>query len=147
MNQKNLTPCALLLTLATSLVLTACNVNDSKDPQAKVAAQVGLRPLFLVRQMQDSQLKTQLAQCASDNFYRSDFSIGHRGAPMQFPEHTRESYQAAIDSGAGIVECDVTFTSDKALVCRHSQCDLADTTNILAIPELASQCTRTLSMV
>ncbi|WP_445778632.1 glycerophosphodiester phosphodiesterase family protein, partial [Shewanella sp.] len=52
----------------------------------------------------------------------------------------KEAYQAAIDSGAGIVECDVTFTNDKALVCRHSQCDLATTTNILAIPELASKC-------
>lgn len=143
MNKNHLKPCALLLTLATSLLLTACSDNDkdnNNDSQEKVAAQVGPRPLFLVRQMQDGELKTQLEQCASDNFYRSDFSIGHRGAPMQFPEHTRESYQAAIDSGAGIVECDVTFTSDKALVCRHSQCDLATTTNILAIPELASQC-------
>ena len=30
--------------------------------------------------------------------------------------------------GAGIVECDVTFTKDKELVCRHSQCDLHTTT-------------------
>lgn len=90
--------------------------------------------------MQDSTLKTRLEQCTTDNFYRSEFSIGHRGAPMQFPEHTKESYQAAIDSGAGIVECDVTFTADKALVCRHSQCDLASTTNILAVPELANKC-------
>ena len=42
--------------------------------------------------------------------------------------------------GAGIVECDVTFTNDKELVCRHSQCDLHTTTNILAIPELAAKC-------
>jgi glycerophosphoryl diester phosphodiesterase len=41
--------------------------------------------------------------------------------------------------GAGIVECDVTFTSDKELVCRHSQADLATTTNILVTP-LASTC-------
>jgi glycerophosphoryl diester phosphodiesterase len=90
--------------------------------------------------MQDSELKDQLAQCASNSFYRTDFSIGHRGASMQFPEHTKEAYQAAIDSGAGIVECDVTFTADKELVCRHSQCDLATTTNILAIPALANKC-------
>ena len=25
----------------------------------------------------------------------ADFSIGHRGAPLQFPEHTKESYEAA----------------------------------------------------
>jgi glycerophosphoryl diester phosphodiesterase len=42
--------------------------------------------------------------------------------------------------GAGIVECDVTFTKDRQLVCRHSQCDLHTTTNILAIPELAAKC-------
>lgn len=156
---KSLPPCSfssfnLARTLATglamaaSLTLSACNSdnedNQDKDPspvvEQKIAAQVGVRPLFLVRQMQDSELKTRLEQCTADNFYRSSFSIGHRGASMQFPEHTKESYQAAIDSGAGIVECDVTFTADKALVCRHSQCDLATTTNILAIPELANKC-------
>lgn len=118
--------------------------NNEAESQSseKVLAHVGPRPLFLIRDMQDSELKTSLAQCANQPFYRSDFSIGHRGAAMQFPEHTKESYQAAIDSGAGIVECDVTFTSDKQLVCRHSQCDLASTTNILAIPELANQCSQ-----
>ena len=59
---------------------------------------------------------------------------------MQFPEHTKESYSAAAKMGAGIIECDVTFTKDKQLVCRHSQCDLHTTTNILAIPELAAKC-------
>ncbi len=33
--------------------------------------------------------------------------------------------------GAGIVECDVTFTKDHQLVCRHAQNDLHTTTNIL----------------
>jgi glycerophosphoryl diester phosphodiesterase len=42
--------------------------------------------------------------------------------------------------GAGIVECDVTFTKDLALVCRHAQNDLHTTTNILVTP-LASKCT------
>jgi glycerophosphoryl diester phosphodiesterase len=42
--------------------------------------------------------------------------------------------------GAGILECDVTFTADRELVCRHSQCDLHTTTNILAVPELAAKC-------
>ncbi|TNY08261.1 glycerophosphodiester phosphodiesterase family protein, partial [Escherichia coli] len=57
----------------------------------------------------------------------------------QFPEHTRESYEAAARMGAGIVECDVTFTKDKELVCRHAQNDLHTTTNILATP-LAAKC-------
>ncbi|EGM70839.1 glycerophosphodiester phosphodiesterase family protein [Shewanella sp. HN-41] len=133
------------LLIALSALLAGCNSDDNNTeatPPAAipVPAQVGERPLFLVRQMQDSTLKTRLEQCSSDHFYRSEFAIGHRGAPMQFPEHTKESYQAAIDSGAGILECDVTFTADKALVCRHSQCDLASTTNILAVPELANKC-------
>lgn len=145
MKLRPLSSLSLGLLIATSALLAGCNSDDNNTevtpPTSKpVPAQVGERPLFLVRQMQDSTLKTRLEQCTTDNFYRSEFSIGHRGAPMKFPEHTKESYQAAIDSGAGIVECDVTFTADKALVCRHSQCDLASTTNILAIPELANKC-------
>lgn len=145
MTRNNKTALGVLAILGSVVCLSACNSNDSDsasttDMNKSVSAQVGPRPLFLVDQMQESELKTQLAQCESGPFYRTDFSIGHRGASMQFPEHTKEAYQAAIDSGAGIVECDVTFTNDKALVCRHSQCDLATTTNILAIPELASKC-------
>ena len=44
---------------------------------------------------------------------------------MQFPEHTRESYVAAARQGAGVLECDVVFTKDAELVCRHAQDDLA----------------------
>jgi glycerophosphoryl diester phosphodiesterase len=41
----------------------------------------------------------------------------------------------------GIIECDVSFTSDRELVCRHSNCDLQYTTNILSKPDLAAKCT------
>jgi glycerophosphoryl diester phosphodiesterase len=41
--------------------------------------------------------------------------------------------------GAGIVECDVTFTAEGELVCRHAECDLHTTTNILVTP-LADKC-------
>ncbi len=75
-------------------------------------------------------------------FYKTDFSIGHRGAALQFPEHTQESYQSAARMGAGILECDVTFTNDRELVCRHSHCDLHTTTDILARPDLAAKCTQ-----
>ena len=85
------------------------------------AVQVGPRPFYLVAGMQDSALKTELESCRGGMFRRTDFSIGHRGAPLQFPEHTRESYEAAARMGAGIVECDVTFTADGALVCRHAE--------------------------
>ena len=39
------------------------------------------------------------------------------------------------------MECDVSFTSDRELVCRHSNCDLHYTTNILAT-NLASKCSK-----
>ena len=107
------------------------------------AAQLGPRPFFLVDDMSDSPLKQRLQACARrTQVYRSsDFSIGHRGAALQFPEHTRESYVAAARMGAGIVECDVAFTKDKELVCRHAQNDLHTTTNILATP-LADKCSK-----
>lgn len=101
--------------------------------------QLGPRPFFLVEDMAPSDLKTALQQCASGPFYKSDFSIGHRGAALQFAEHTKQSYEAAAKMGAGVLECDVTFTKDKELVCRHSQCDLHTTTNILETP-LAGKC-------
>jgi len=102
--------------------------------------QLGPRPLYLVNSMDEGTLKEQLKNCAVNTSEPSKFSIGHRGAPLQFPEHTRESYVAAASMGAGILECDVTFTKDRELVCRHSQCDLHQTTNILAVPELAKKC-------
>jgi glycerophosphoryl diester phosphodiesterase len=108
---------------------------------AHESANLGPRPAYLVNNMDDSALKTQLQQCSEGPFQRSSFSIGHRGAAMQFPEHTKESYLAAIEMGAGVVECDVTFTKDKQLVCRHSQNDLHTTTNVLSKPELAKKCT------
>ena len=102
---------------------------------------MGPRPFELVEQLRDSPLKRQLQACreSKKNFAPHVFSIGHRGAPMLFPEHTVESYAVAASMGAGIIECDVTFTKDGALVCRHSQCDLHATTNIL-VGELAERC-------
>ncbi|MCL6417431.1 glycerophosphodiester phosphodiesterase [Aestuariirhabdus sp. Z084] len=110
------------------------------DDGKALTVQLGPRPFFLVDAMQPSPLKTRLQQCKEQRFEASDLSIGHRGAPLQFPEHTRESYIAAAVMGAGVLECDVTFTKDKELVCRHSQSDLHTTTNILSVPELAAKC-------
>jgi glycerophosphoryl diester phosphodiesterase len=93
--------------------------------------QLGPRPFYLVEQIKDSKLKTELQQCTEGPFATTDFSVGHRGAALQFPEHTKESYEAAARMGAGIIECDVTFTRDGHLVCRHAQCDLHTTTNIV----------------
>ncbi|MCG9625165.1 glycerophosphodiester phosphodiesterase [Vibrio mediterranei] len=114
---------------------------SSTSVWAEEPANLGPRPAYLVNSMDDSPLKDKLLSCSNGAFERSDFSIGHRGAAMQFPEHTKESYLAAIEMGAGVLECDVTFTKDKQLVCRHSQSDLHTTTDVLAHPDLAKKCT------
>src|SRR5262245_4897233 len=104
--------------------------------------QLGPRPFYLVDKMAPSRLKRELQKCAERPFfYQTDFSIGHRGGgTLQFPEHTKESHEAGARMGAGILECDVTFTKDGNLVCRHDQCDLHTTTNIL-VTDLAQKCT------
>jgi len=104
--------------------------------------QVGPRPYYLIDKMSAGPLKRRLEQCGDGPFYKTDFSIGHRGGgTLQFPEHTRESHEAGARMGAGIQECDVTFTKDGQLVCRHDQCDLHTTTNILVTP-LANNCSK-----
>jgi glycerophosphoryl diester phosphodiesterase len=107
-------------------------------------AQLGPRPFYLVDKMKYGPLKTRLSACTGP-FHKTDFSIAHRGAPLQFPEHSKESYLAAARMGAGVIECDVTFTKDRQLVCRHSQCDLHTTTNILSVPALAAKCSQPFS--
>jgi glycerophosphoryl diester phosphodiesterase len=112
------------------------NYNNGKNS----SIQLGPRPFYLVDGMDEGRLKDRLTQCKSGPFYRTDFSIGHRGAALQFPEHSDAAYMAGARMGAGIVECDVTFTKDGELVCRHSECDLHTTTNIVATP-LNAKCT------
>lgn len=41
--------------------------------------------------MEDGALKSTLEACHAETSQRSAFSIGHRGAPLMFPEHTVES--------------------------------------------------------
>ncbi len=101
----------------------------------------GVRPFYLIDDLENGKLKEELLACSKQIPKKTLMTIGHRGAAMQFPEHTKESYLAAARMGAGIVECDVTFTKDKELVCRHAQNDLHTTTNILATP-LAKKCTK-----
>jgi glycerophosphoryl diester phosphodiesterase len=105
------------------------------------SVQLGPRPFFLAADMENDPLKETPLGGSEEPSKRTEFSIGHRGAPLQFPEHTLESYEAAARMGAGILECDVTFTKDLQLVCRHAQNDLHTTTNIL-VTSLASTCTQ-----
>lgn len=121
------------------LLVLAAGKAQAGEGVSRLGVQLGPRPFYLLDEMVDSSLKRELQQCAGGPFKVTDFSIAHRGAPLQFPEHTRESYVAGARMGAGILECDVTFTADGELVCRHSECDLHSTTNILAT-SLASKC-------
>jgi glycerophosphoryl diester phosphodiesterase len=141
--------CAVGLTTAFAMlsgVVTAVNAADDnrghqnghKDGDS---IQLGPRPFYLIQGMDEGPLKHRLMQCTDGPFRRTDFSIGHRGAALQFPEHTQESYEGGARQGAGIVECDVTFTRDGQLVCRHAENDLHTTTNIVVTP-LAEKCTK-----
>ena len=125
--------------LAAALLLAGATASADAQETA-TSVQLGPRPFHLVRDMDEGPLKETLLACQDGPFERTAWSIGHRGAPLQFPEHTKEGYVAAARMGAGIIECDVTFTKDRELVCRHAQDDLHTTTNILAT-DLAAKCT------
>ncbi|KAG0283913.1 hypothetical protein BGZ97_008365 [Linnemannia gamsii] len=131
---------ALLAGLLAASQVTASSV-AFKGLKPIKQVQLGPRPYYLVDNLEDGPLKKKLASCMDKNMKTSSWSIAHRGGSLQFPEHSRESYMAAARMGAGVLECDVAFTKDRELVCRHSQCDLHTTTNIVNIPELNAKCT------
>src|ERR1700704_2209859 len=118
------------------LPAAAIRPDEGRDAAADAgqAIQLGPRPFYLVDGMDAGPLKDKLSECKAGPFHRTDFSIGHRGAALQFPEHSKEAYEAGARMGAGIVECDTTFTADGELVCRHADCDLHTTTDIVATP-------------
>ncbi|KAK4612902.1 Extracellular protein [Fulvia fulva] len=117
------------------------NGSSSEQPTEKYVVSLGPRPYYLINNMTDGALKTKLDSCKSLDFSVTGFTIGHRGGgTLQFPEETAQSEDAGARMGAGILECDVSFTKDRGLVCRHSLCDLHTTTDILTRPELAKKC-------
>lgn len=63
--------------------------------------QLGPRPYYLVDDMEDSPLKEKLDSCKNEPKSTSSFSVSHRGAPLEFPEHSRQGYDAAARMGAG----------------------------------------------
>lgn len=119
------------------------NTQNSYHKVAKIKnVQLGPRPFYLVNNMDEGSLKQKLQSCSEKGSKRTPFSIGHRGGgTLQIPEETLQSMEAGVRMGSGINECDVAFTKDRQLVCRHSHCDLHTTTNIVAIPELNAKCT------
>lgn len=64
--------------------------------------------------------------------------IGHRGAPGYRPEHTRSSYELAIQMGVDAVEPDVVISRDGVLVIRHEN-ELSTTTDVADRPEFADR--------
>ena len=124
------------LTLLLAAILLSISVSGFAQQ-----IQYGVRPYYLIDAMRDGPLKSKLKSCIGIIPHQSSFSIAHRGAPLEFPEHTVQSNNAAALMGAGIFECDVTFTKDKQLVCRHAQNDLQGTTNIL-LTSLREKCTK-----
>ena len=104
------------------------NGNQPQPPKDKYLVSLGPRPYYIVENMTDSPLKTKLQSCENVEPTVNQFVIGHRGGgTLQFPEETAQSEQAGARMGAGILECDVSFTADRGLVCRHSLCDLHTT--------------------
>lgn len=127
------------LTLTAALLCGAAASAHAGSHDTSEPLTYGVRPFYLIDRMEDGPLKDTLAACKGQIPAKSKFSIGHRGAQLLFAEHTVEANIAAARQGAGILECDVTFTADKELVCRHAQNDLHTTTNILA-SDLADTC-------
>jgi glycerophosphoryl diester phosphodiesterase len=64
--------------------------------------------------------------------------IGHRGVPGHRLEHTRPSYQLALEQGADYLEPDVVATRDGVLVVRHEN-EISGTTDVAHRPELAAR--------
>src|SRR5262245_55016649 len=133
-----LTIATLLLAASSAVAFDSGRGNDSNGQGhqgSDRSIQLGPRPFYLVDKLSQGRLKSALQQCDRGPFRRTTFSIGHRGGgTLQFPEHTKESHEAGARMGAGILECDVTFTRDGQLVCRHDQCDMHKTTNIIVSP-------------
>src|SRR5262245_30895636 len=69
--------------------------HDDNRGRNDQSIQLGPRPFYLVDGMDPGPLKSKLMKCMEGPFHRTNFSISHRGAPLQFPEHTREGYEAA----------------------------------------------------
>jgi glycerophosphoryl diester phosphodiesterase len=93
--------------LAAAFSLLATTLPPGANPPAHHDAQIGPRPFYLVDKMKDGPLKQKLSHARA--VPQSEFSIGHRGAAMQFPEHSGR-YQAAARGRHH--RCDVTFTKD-----------------------------------
>lgn len=136
-SQQRSTRSLIILLMLGAAFLNGCSspqkqASGPSDNSAQTSEQDRLkRPIALAQSLTDESLKQALLSCVNQSQRKTNFAIAHRGAPLKYAEHTRESYLAAAAMGAGLIECDATFTNDGELVCRHAQCDLHTTTNII----------------
>ncbi|KEF61088.1 glycerophosphoryl diester phosphodiesterase [Exophiala aquamarina CBS 119918] len=134
---------SLAVLAAASSLVAAIPLDRRHYPGQDYLVSLGPRPYYLVHNVSEGALKDKLLSCQNKPVGIQPFSIGHRGGgTLQIPEETVESTLAGARMGAGVLECDISFTSDRGLVCRHSLCDLHTTTDILLRPELAAKCTQ-----
>jgi len=144
LTRGDVTECLLTKANAASGALPAATNPSPPGGELGTRIELGVRVDYLVSRMRASALKQQLQGCLREDrrMRPAALAIGHRGACLQFPEHTAESYRAAALQGAATIECDVAVTADGELVCRHSQCDLHTSTDILLLPSLAAKCSQ-----
>lgn len=64
--------------------------------------------------------------------------IAHRGSSGTHPEHTLMAYEKAIAYGADLIECDISVTLDRHLVCLHESW-LNETTDVAQRPEFSGR--------
>ncbi|MER7796402.1 glycerophosphodiester phosphodiesterase family protein [Microbacterium sp. NPDC096154] len=69
---------------------------------------------------------------------RRPLVIAHRGAPGYRPEHSRSSYDLALELGVDAVEPDIVATRDGVLVVRHEN-EISGTTNVAERAEFADR--------
>ena len=57
-------------------------IESGKNYNQSENIQLGPRPFYLINDMDNGALKKKLESCETGPFKRTDFSIGHRGAPL-----------------------------------------------------------------
>ncbi len=85
--------------------------------RCRASRRSGRGRFICVDKMKDGPLKQQLSQCTGP-FRKTDFLHRPPRRRAGIPRAHTESYVAAARMGAGVIECDVTFTKDRQLVCR-----------------------------
>ncbi|MGW5677333.1 glycerophosphodiester phosphodiesterase family protein [Streptomyces sp. NPDC003860] len=81
---------------------------------------------------------TATAGPATTHDGRGPLVIGHRGAAGWRPEHTRASYELAVQTGADWIEPDLVMSRDGVLVVRHEN-EISGTTDVAGRPEFAAR--------